>query len=140
MAAPRTEPTSAFLIAPCGLDCRLCRAYQRRRNPCPGCRAEDAAKPKTRVICRIKTCPKVAFDGIEFCFECGEFPCAHVLHLEKRYRAKYRTSPVENLVAIRERGMDEFIEGENREWACPGCGAMLCMHEEGCPRCGHLRG
>lgn len=136
MAIPKAPSTSDFLIAPCGLNCRLCRAYQRRRNPCPGCRADDAIKPKTRVICRVKICEKRMAKGIEFCSQCGEFPCAHVMHLDKRYRTKYATSVVENLTAIRDRGIAAFVENENRKWTCSGCGGTLCMHDPRCPVCG----
>ncbi len=29
----KIEPMTAILIAPCGMNCRLCRAYVRERNP-----------------------------------------------------------------------------------------------------------
>ena len=140
MTISQPAPITSFLIAPCGLNCRLCRAYQRRRNPCPGCRVTDATKPKTRVMCRIKTCPKRIAEGIQYCSACGDFPCSHLTHLDKRYQSRYGTSPVENLDIIRERGMAAFVQAENRKWICAHCGAMLCMHEPRCPGCGEPRG
>jgi hypothetical protein len=31
----------------------------REKNACLGCRGDDGLKPKTRVLCRIKTCGKI---------------------------------------------------------------------------------
>ena len=132
-----SDITGSLLVAPCGINCRLCRAYQRDRNPCPGCRGEDTFKPVTRLRCRIKNCEKITSGKLEFCSECGDFPCKDLLHLDTRYRTRYGTSPVGNLVSIREIGILEFEAEENRKWTCSGCGALLCMHEAQCPACGH---
>ncbi|MGE5248885.1 MAG: DUF3795 domain-containing protein [Bacteroidota bacterium] len=128
---------SSSLIAACGIDCRVCRAHTRAKNPCPGCRGDDARKPKTRVICKIKTCEKIATGRVGYCFECGEFPCGHVLRLDKRYRAKYGTSVVENLLSIQKTGMPSFLKTERARWTCPQCGDILCMHRPQCPSCGY---
>jgi hypothetical protein len=39
-----TMPTriSKELIAPCGMNCAICKAYLRQRNPCNGCRFGDS--------------------------------------------------------------------------------------------------
>jgi hypothetical protein len=136
----KTNPysTDPALIAPCGINCRLCRAYDREMNSCPGCRADDSGKSKSCLACRIKNCEKLAPGHMQFCFECGEFPCQLVTHLDKRYRTKYATSPIENLVSIQTLGIIEFVKFENKKWACPECGAMLCMHKPQCLSCGYL--
>ena len=131
-----SDPTGPLLVAPCGINCHLCRAFQRDKNPCPGCRGEDTNKPVTRIRCGIKTCEKRTAGNLEFCSECGDFPCKGLLHLNTRYRTKYGASPVGNLVSIREIGVTEFTEKDNRKWTCPGCGALLCMHEPQCLTCG----
>ena len=131
-----SNSTSPVWIAPCGINCRLCRAYGRERNPCPGCRVEDASKPKTRLMCRIKTCENMLQGKIEYCFDCGDFPCARLMHLDKRYRTKYGTSVIDNLLNLRKIGIKKFIKNENKKWTCPRCGAMLCMHEPQCLSCG----
>jgi hypothetical protein len=138
MVKPKTNPTSPELIAPCGLNCRLCRAYTREKNACPGCRAGDAQKPKTRVICRIKTCEKIVKAEIEWCYDCEEFPCFYLARLDKRYRTRYGTNVIANLLCIQETGLQNFIESENRKWTCPACGEMLCMHQPACPSCGYV--
>src|SRR5512140_599521 len=120
------EATSPALIAPCGINCRLCRAYSRDVNRCPGCRGDDALKMKSCVSCRMKNCEKLAAGGFQFCFECESFPCARLSHLDKRYRTKYGNSPIANLLFIEARGVRTFVRNEDKKWKCPQCGAMIC--------------
>jgi len=95
MKKSNTTPTK--LIAPCGINCRLCRAYDREENSCPGCRGEDRLKPEYCVHCKIKTCD-VAQDGeFKYCFECESYPCKRLRQLDRRYRSKYGMSMVETL-------------------------------------------
>jgi len=136
---PGTKTFTVDLIAPCGLNCRLCRAYGRKKNPCPGCRGDDASKPKARVVCRIKTCDRIAAGEILYCFECEEYPCKALEHLDKRYRTTYFVSVIENLESIRGLGIERFLEKEIKSWSCRGCGGILCMHRETCDSCGHRR-
>src|SRR5512142_1294853 len=137
MRSTPSRPVAINLIAPCGINCAVCRAHLRARNPCPGCRAEDADKPKTGVVCKIKTCAKMATGKLEDCSACGEFPCGVLLHLDKRYRLKYATSPVENLRIIKMIGAAKFVKDEALKWTCPQCGAVLCMHQPQCGSCGY---
>ena len=130
-----TDPT---LIAPCGIDCRLCRAYVREKKACPGCRGEDNLKSISCVRCQIKNCEKMVQAGFQYCFECEAFPCARVKHLDKRYREKYATSVIDNLKNIKNIGINDFVTKENKRWVCPECGSMLCMHIPQCLSCGHV--
>lgn len=125
-----------ILIAPCGMNCRLCSAYTRSLNPCPGCRSDDSPKPKTRSGCRIKNCANLKSGRARFCFSCGDFPCERLKHLDKRYRTKYGMSMIENLELIKSSGVREFVRREKRKWACPSCGEILCVHLECCNNCG----
>jgi hypothetical protein len=135
----RTIPnsTNPTLIAPCGINCRLCRAYTRDRKSCPGCREEDINKSNACVTCQIKNCEKMVEGKIEYCFDCGDFPCARMTHLDKRYRTKYGTSMIDNLMSIKKIGIINFGENENKKWTCPECGAMICMHKPQCLSCGY---
>jgi hypothetical protein len=135
----RTNPntTRPNLIAPCGINCRLCMAYIRDKNACPGCRGDDTTKSKSCVLCKIKNCEKIASGQSKYCFDCNDFPCARLVHLDKRYRTRYATSPIENLIYIKENGIKKFTGNENKKWACPACGSMLCMHRPQCPTCGY---
>lgn len=130
--------TDLQLIAPCGLDCRLCRAYLREKNACPGCRGDDSIKSNACVTCKIKNCPKIADGEVNFCSECDEFPCSLINKLEKRYTQNYELSVISNLKYIKKHGLKKFLDHENKGWACPKCGELLCMHKNKCPSCGYL--
>jgi predicted RNA-binding Zn-ribbon protein involved in translation (DUF1610 family) len=73
----------------------------------------------------------------EYCFACNEFPCNRLTHLDIRYKTKYGTSVIDNLSSIKETGIRNFVESENTKWACPECGAMICMHKVQCLSCGY---
>ena len=133
----KTIPISKTLIAPCGMNCRLCRAYVRDKKPCPGCRADDNSKSKSCITCHIKNCEKIVSGGIKYCFECDSFPCARLNHLDKRYRTKYGMSMIENLVNIKKFGIRDFIRNEKERWSCRECGQLICVHKPQCLCCGH---
>ena len=133
----RARSLTANLIAPCGMNCGLCIAYIRARNRCPGCNEEDAKKPPTRVRCGIKVCPEMGKDRL--CSNCAKLPCALLLRLDKRYRARYGMSMVENLKAIRDVGLEAFVVRERSRWKCPGCGEIICVHKPACVFCGRSR-
>ncbi len=137
MLTTKSNLTRTALIAPCGIDCRLCMAYVRDKNVCPGCRGDNTFKSKSCVNCKIKNCEKLAAGGFKYCFECDEFPCERVAHLDWRYRTKYATSPIENLASIKTGGVRKFVKNEDTKWACPQCGSMLCMHKPQCISCGY---
>ena len=125
-----------FLIAPCGMNCGLCMVYLRERNKCPGCRGPDDSKPITRVRCKIKTCEVFKNDNIGFCFECEDFPCDQLKHLDKRYRNKYHMSMIQNLESIKNFGLKKFLKDEDEKWTCPACGGTICVHYGSCYNCG----
>jgi hypothetical protein len=127
----------AALIAPCGMNCRLCMAYGRDKNPCPGCRGDDRGKAKTVVTCRIKKCRKIAERKAKYCCGCEDLPCDRLQHLDKRYRIKYGMSMIENLMHIEDRGIRRFVRDEGEKWSCPVCGVILCVHRPQCLSCGH---
>ena len=129
----------AGLIAPCGVNCRLCAAYQSARNPCAGCNAPDAEKPKHCRACVRRDCPKRAALPGGACTACAEYPCRRLRELDRRYRTRYGVGLLRNLETIRELGMDAFLTRETARWTCPACGAVLCMHEPLCPGCGAVR-
>lgn len=137
MMTRRLTKTNSTLIAPCGLNCRLCRAYARDKKACPGCRGDDSFKSKTCAICPIKNCGKLIEGSFRYCFSCDEFPCAQVSHLEKRYASNYGVSVLDNLMEIQQNGIRSFVRNENKKWICSKCGEMICMHKAQCISCGH---
>ena len=129
--------TSSELIASCGINCRLCRAYVREKKPCPGCRGWNDNKSPSCINCRIKNCETLVKNNLKYCFACGEFPCARLAHLDWRYRTRYDVSVIDNLLDIKKIGIRKFVEKENIKWKCPECGAMICMHKHECLSCGY---
>jgi hypothetical protein len=128
------------LIAPCGMNCGVCSAYLAGKNGlkkqgfnrvyCQGClpRGKNCLHMGDR-------CEKLANGLVRFCFECGGFPCKRLEALDKRYRTKYRLSMLENLNAIKERGMESFLKEQQEKWGCPNCGGMVCCHIGLCLNC-----
>jgi len=123
------------LIAPCGMNCGICMAYLREKNKCPGCRAADTNKAVSVLRCKIKNCEVIQKGKAKFCFECGNFPCANLKHLDKRYRTKYNMSMIENLEYIRDYSMRKFIKNEDVRWTCSRCGGTICVHKGYCIDC-----
>jgi len=128
--------TDYNLIAPCGMNCRICLGYLREKNHCSGCRDDSKSYPAYCVSCIIKNCALLIETESGFCYECGKYPCRRLKQLDKRYRTRYRMSMMENLEFIREKGITAFAEKERVKWTCPGCGATVCVHREFCLSCG----
>lgn len=125
------------ILAPCGLNCSLCRAYVRAHNPCPGCRGGDDNKSTACLTCAIKNCKDLADGGHLFCSTCEKFPCAELVHLDARYKSKYGVSAIGNLEQIKAMGVEQFLDQETTKWSCSTCGELLCMHSPQCLNCGH---
>ena len=144
MTSERRKKTTTIptdLIAPCGMNCRLCWGYVREKNTCPGCRMigkQDSKKSEYRIRCRIRNCEQIANGKIKYCSDtCDKFPCARLKQLDKRYRTKYGMSMIDNLNTINEFGIRHFIQNEKEKWLCPKCGEMICVHRPVCPPCGY---
>ncbi len=137
----RTPQERAALIAPCGMDCALCWAYQAQRHDlkkqgvnrkyCPGCipRGEHCRHMRD-------ACETIGNGRVRFCFECGKFPCDRLKRLDARYRTKYHMSMIENLQSIQSQGMDAFLRDQQARWTCKTCGEdLLCCHCGLCLSC-----
>ncbi len=127
-------------IAPCGMNCKLCVAYQFKekdlnkkgfhRKYCPGCipRGKNCKYMANK-------CELVGKGKLRFCYECEEFPCKRLKSLDKRYHTKYHMSMIKNLEFIRKYGMDKFLKQEEKKWKCPECGDVICCHNGLCLSC-----
>ena len=128
------------LIAPCGMNCSLCIAYQFMKKDlnkhgfhktyCPGC----IPRGKNCIHMRDQ-CELLGKGEIRFCFECESFPCKRLKSLDKRYLTKYHMSMIENLNFIKEKGVKEFLKKEEVKWRCPECGETICCHNGLCLNC-----
>jgi putative acetyltransferase len=122
-------------LAPCGVICDLCMAFQRTRNKCVGCLA-DGNKPYHCTVCSIKDCPEKQGNPAALCSECPKYPCRRIKDLNKRYIAKYGENLMQNLDSARKDGLAAFITVARQKWRCPACGQFLCVHAEQCLHCG----
>jgi hypothetical protein len=136
MPVPSKHTVTAFHIAPCGMNCALCMAYQRVANRCHGCNGDDQQKPQYCVRCRIKQCPELRRQHATFCGECEAFPCTRIKNLDKRYRTKYGMNMIDNLRTIEKLGIEKFIRQEQRRWKCSHCGNLVSVHRPACLSCG----
>ena len=133
------------LIAPCGMNCGICKRYlaYTRGVPeergkvihCQGCRTEHARKN-----CYLKRgCKRIAEKEIKFCFECDDMPCENLnRRLERRYQKQYNMSVVENLKELKDKGMEQFLETQEHKYKCPKCGDIISVHDRKCYTCGHI--
>ena len=112
------------IIAPCGMNCGICRAHLRKNNSCPGCRHIGPDHPKTRVFCHLRLCDRRKG---AFCSGCDEFPCDRLKRLDSRYRDRYGMSEIQNLECIRDTGLMKFIAEEEARWTSSE--GILCVHD-----------
>ncbi len=134
---------TAEMIAPCGLDCSLCKRALTGSDPCPGCHGPDDSKPEfCAKKCGIILCPKRRESGYVYCDECPDYPCEDVMEKETRYTSKYPLyeSPGKNLRDIRKSGMETFLENERQQWTCSECGHIISVHTGICSGCGKQYG
>ncbi|HEY4785568.1 MAG TPA: DUF3795 domain-containing protein [Bacteroidales bacterium] len=127
------------LVAPCGINCRVCLAYLREKNKCSGCRAIGDFKVKHCNACRIKNCEYLPVKELNFCYDCTKYPCAKMKQLDKRYRTKYKMSVIGNLSLIKDSGLVYFTQVETEKWKCKACGGVICVHRGYCLSCGSPR-
>jgi hypothetical protein len=132
------ESWKTSLLAPCGINCRVCIAYLREKNKCPGCRTNTTVKPITRMQCKIKNCDELNKNMLRFCVQCQKFPCTRIKQMDKRYRTRYHMSTIENLEGMKKMGIRKFLKNEKIRWTCPRCGGILCVHRGCCHSCGNI--
>ena len=130
---------SEELIAPCGMNCGICKYYYREKNTCPGCRGPDENKSKYCIECIIKNCEELKKHNSKFCFECSNIPCRRLKNLDKRYKTKYHMSMLENLDFIKKNGIKSFLEKEKHKWKCPKCKGIVTCHGGMCLKCGFVK-
>jgi hypothetical protein len=128
------------LVAPCGINCALCVNYLANKYDinkkgfhktyCPGClpRGENCTYMKNN-------CSLLSKGLARFCYDCKDYPCDKLKRLDKRYRTKYHQSNIENLEAIKNNGIEQFLAKQADEWRCKECGGMICCHNGLCLNC-----
>lgn len=140
-----SKPFTPNLIAPCGMNCGVCKSYlayscgvpykKGEVYHCAGClvRNKNCAFIK-------RDCHRGVGKKMRFCFECPDMPCERLTHLDEHYRARYGLSMIENQKMIKEKGMDEFLKSQTEKYRCPSCGDVVSVHDGKCYACGYQAG
>ena len=129
------------LIAPCGMNCRICIAFfgytmsgNKRKMKCIGC------NPNGKSCAHLKKyCKKLTKKEIEYCYECNDFPCKQIQKLDIKYRKRFDMSTIDNLRIIKENGMEKFLQKQEEKYKCPKCGGIICVHNGKCYSCNTLQ-
>ncbi|HDQ06385.1 MAG TPA: DUF3795 domain-containing protein [Candidatus Bathyarchaeota archaeon] len=98
---------------------------------CKGCRPRDK-----RCAFLKKRCDLLLNKKVEYCYECEEFPCENLKHIDKRYQTLYHMSLIDNLKFIKAHDLAKFLEHQKNKWQCPDCGDVICCHNGICFSCG----
>ncbi|MBE2201158.1 MAG: DUF3795 domain-containing protein [Anaerolinea sp.] len=128
------EAMPATMLAPCGMNCRVCYVHLKKKKPCLGCWGQDDSKPEHCRTCKIKTC--ALEQGIDFCFNCSTFPCAIIKRLDKSYRQRYQVSLIDNAMRLKTVGAKQYLKEERDKWTCADCGGIVSLHDRVCSECG----
>lgn len=97
---------------------------------CNGCKTE--VKSVYCQNCDIRKCAESK--GIEFCFECDEFPCEMLQNFVRDF-AHHRPALI-NLKSIKQNGLDQWLTDQKDRWSCPNCGTPFTWYDSTCRNCG----
>jgi len=119
-------PFRTTLIAPCGMDCAICMAHLRTKNPCGDCYTPERQRRRN---CPIFTCGKVKG---RYHHTCDTFPAVglsswtndtgrdwHEYALRTPQRSVWMASVA-------------FVKNERERWTCQECGGTIDVHHWCC--------
>jgi hypothetical protein len=137
----KPKNSDKWAISICGLNCAKCDIYaaahgndkardeiiawfkQERKqtlNPddvrCDGCRGSLAVH--WSADCKMMLCAQKK--GIQYCFECPDFPCLLLREFSSDGVPHHRRT-VENLEQMKARGIDAWIDEQKRSGKCVFC-------------------
>jgi hypothetical protein len=129
------------LVAPCVMNCGICRAYNAYIHGVPAKRGKvthcAGCRPRAKNCYVIRACIKLRKNQIKSCSECDLMPCEKLSHLDKRYREHYDMSMVENLKTIKAKGITEFLTEQAEKYRCPNCEGVVSVHDGKCYSCSY---
>jgi hypothetical protein len=137
------KPFAPELIAPCGMNCGICKGYLAYTHQVPRVRGKISycagCQPRAKNCYIKRSCKKLTHHEVQSCSECETMPCEKLAHLDKRYRERYGMSMVENLKLLKATGMDEFLKVQAERFRCLSCGGVVCVHDGKCYDCGKIQ-
>jgi len=130
------------LIAPCGMNCGICKSYLAYSRGMPQARGKvthcTGCIPREKNCFIKRGCRNPAKKTMRFCFECDQMPCGNLDRLDRRYRKQYGMSMVENLKQIKAIGVDSFLKSQEARYKCQNCGDVVSVHDRKCYSCGKV--
>jgi hypothetical protein len=113
------------LVALCGIDCGVCELNMCKDNPellaylvsrgipgeklpCAGCKDIKGHCPVITSQCATYVCG--AEKGVDFCFDCGDFPCTKLQPSADRADVLPHNTKVFNLCTIKRIGVENFVK------------------------------
>ena len=133
----------------CGLYCGACpvliankkgtledAAHEWEMNPdditCHGCKTDIiSVYCKT---CDIKECTENK--KIEFCIDCKEYPCDRLTAF-RNDECPHHSVIFKNLGVIHKKGVDTWLDKQEKRWKCPHCGERYAWYDTVCKKCGN---
>ncbi len=132
------------LVGYCGLYCGGCREFQKTQagnpsikedgtpNYCDGCKSDRVTAWCTE--CDIKKCNRRK--GLNFCSECGEYPCEILndfMHMEDYV---YHMEIPEDFEEIKKTGLNAWYQKKEQAYYCKSCNHLNHWFEQECTGCG----
>lgn len=121
------------MTAPCGIDCFNCALYAARENEklrnivaksmnlsfeeafCNGCRNQDGKCVAHSVTepCNVYKC--ITKKGIDFCFECNDFPCDFLHPYADQASMRPHNAKIFNLCLMKKIGVDAWAQDKAKK-------------------------
>ncbi|MFN8256462.1 MAG: DUF3795 domain-containing protein [Bacteroidales bacterium] len=125
-----------YLTAPCGKDCFNCPLYIGEENKenrekflasrnippdkykCKGCRAQNGHCEGLTILginpeCKTFNCVKEK--NVEFCYECGDFPCFRLQPVADRAERVPHALKIFNLCMIKKEGIENWAREHSKQ-------------------------
>ncbi len=113
----------AMLVAPCGMNCNICKSHLRRYRACSGCNADNHDRP----LCVFHKCETIKNNDSGLCLECEQYPCKQLKKADTKHKRRDGMSMIANLEYIKAHGITAFLKIEEEKWKCPECGGVICV-------------
>ncbi|WP_319558992.1 DUF3795 domain-containing protein [Marispirochaeta sp.] len=110
-------------VAPCGIDCINCELFAENKRPdvwervakmteksmeevqCKGCREQEGCP----ILEDCQTLACVKENGVDFCYQCTEFPCRRLQPMKQGAERTPHNLKVYNLCRLKQLGMEGFL-------------------------------
>lgn len=140
----------------CGIYCGTCPMYLAYRKndskqldniskewglpieeiPCDGCHSDKLFSPCRECRHGFRECAKQK--GVTWCFQCPDFPCSRLEDFRDIHVVNgisHHDHVIEDLKDMKEQGVEQWVEEQNKNGCCPRCGTMLYWFVLECPDC-----